>query len=146
MSGLERTFVDLQRAVATLTKHKSSHTRRDRKPRVVVLHPVVLKLLAWIYRKQPGGRFVFVNARGDPWTRYSLACRFKRLRKRLGLPVTCKLYGLRHKFGTDAILNGVSLTMLAELMGHSRTETTLHYVHLQSEDLRGAIVQAVKRP
>lgn len=42
-----------------------------------------------------------------------------------------KLYGIRHAFGTRAIMSGsVDLKTLAEVMGHTTTRTTEHYLHV----------------
>jgi site-specific recombinase XerD len=44
-----------------------------------------------------------------------------------------KLYGLRHRFGTTAILHGVDLKTLSELMGHTTTRMTEHYVAIAGQ-------------
>jgi integrase len=44
--------------------------------------------------------FVFLNGKHRPWTRQSLCTKFYRLRKLLGLPADCKIYGTRHAFIT----------------------------------------------
>jgi site-specific recombinase XerD len=59
------------------------------------------------------------------------------------------LYGLRHAFGTRSILNGVDLKTLSELMGHTTTRTTEHYLHLagQRSHLADAMLRAnARRP
>ena len=43
------------------------------------------------------------------------------------------LHTLRHTFASQAVMGGVSLRVLKELMGHQRFETTLQYAHM-SED------------
>jgi site-specific recombinase XerD len=54
----------------------------------------------------------------------------QRARKTAGIPDDAKLYGLRHAFGTRAIINGVDIKTLAELLGHSSTRMSEHYVHI----------------
>lgn len=55
-----------------------------------------------------------------------------------------KLYGLRHAFGTNAIVNGVDIKTLSVLMGHESTRMTEHYLHLasRSEHLELSMRQA----
>jgi hypothetical protein len=53
------------------------------------------------------------------------------------------LYGLRHAFGTRAVLRGVDVKTLAELMGHTTTRMTEHYLHLAGE--RSYLAAAMER-
>jgi site-specific recombinase XerD len=89
-----------------------------------------------------GAGHVCVNAKGKPWDRASLALRMVRLRQRAGLPDDCKLYGLRHRFATEAVRRGVNLKTVAELLGHTSTRMTEHYVHLGAD--LGQLAEAVK--
>jgi integrase len=58
----------------------------------------------------------------------------RRLRRKVGLPEDTVVYGLRHHFGTQAILNNVELKTLSQLMGHEDTRITeKHYVHLEGQ-------------
>jgi integrase len=122
--------VDLDRAEIVLWRHKTTRTQRQRTPRRIPLVPRVARLLTRIRRRGEGDGNVFLTHRGTPWARYSIAQRLKRLRTRAGVPDDVTLYGLRHEFGTQAILNGVDLKTLAELMGHTTTRTTEHYLHV----------------
>jgi integrase len=119
------------------------------KPRIVPLHPVVLRLLISIRRRQEPGEFVFLTHRLTPWNRYNLSLRMRRARERAGLPDIVKLYGLRHRFGTRSILNGLDLPSLAALLGHATTRMSEHYVHVagQREHLAAAMPRAnARRP
>jgi integrase len=141
--------IDLDNAVIVLAEHKASRTQRVPKPRVVPLHPVVVRLLASIRRRQEPGEFVFLTHRLTPWNRCSLSLRMQRAREKAGLPDVVKLYGLRHGFGTRSILNGLDLVTLSALMGHATTRMTEHYVHVagQREHLAAAMRRAnARRP
>ncbi|QEL18592.1 site-specific integrase [Limnoglobus roseus] len=116
--------------VIVLVKHKTSRTQRVPKPRVISLDAEIVRLLISIRSRQEGGELVFYNHRGTPWNRSNLSLRLQRGRKKAGIPADAKLYGLRHAFGTRAIVNGVDIKTLAELMGHTTTRVTEHYVHL----------------
>jgi integrase len=132
-SHVEWTDIDLEKAVIILYKHKTSRTQRDKKPRIIPLHPVVLKLLIYIRRLGQPGQRVFLTHRKTPWNRSNLSLRVRRTRKVAGIPDDAKLYGLRHAFGTRAIVNHLDLKTLAELMGHTTTRMTEHYVHLAGQ-------------
>jgi len=141
---LRWTDIDLGKAVITLEHHKTSSMQRQPKPRVIPLLPEVISLLIEIRKRQEPGEFVFLNHRGTTWNRSSLSLRMQRSREKAGIPEDAKLYGLRHAFGTRAIVNGVDLKTLAELMGHESTRTTEHYLHLagQKEHLHAAMQKA----
>ena len=55
------------------------------------------------------------------------------------------MYGIRHQFGTQAVVSGVDIKTLSELMGHTTTRTTEHYIHLagHQEHLAAAMQRAV---
>lgn len=138
--------VDLEKGIAVLRKHKTSRTQRVPAPRVIHLVPTVVRLLRYIRKYQkPGAKRIFVTMRGTPWHHKNLALRMRRLRKRAKLPDDVKLYGIRHQFGTQSIVNGVDIKTLAELMGHRSTKMTEHYVHLagRQEHLAAAMQRAV---
>lgn len=125
--------VDCEAGVITIHKHKTSRVQRIPKPRVVVLTPEVAKFLLEIRKRNEPGEFVFQTHRLTPWNRSNLSLRIQRTRKKAGLPDDLKLYGTRHAFGTRAIVNGVDIKTLAELMGHSTTRMTEHYLHLSGQ-------------
>jgi len=85
--------------------------------------------------------YVFANYRGRPWALGALVKSILRLRGKLGLAKDARLYGCRHAFATGAILSGVGIATLAELMGHSSILTTQRYIHLSGKvsHLREAI-------
>jgi site-specific recombinase XerD len=108
--------------------------------------PIVARLLTHLW-KHSHNEHVFLNDRGNTWHRSALSLRLQRCRRRAGIPATTTLYGVRHKFGTDAILNGVDLVTTSQLMGHRSTRMTEHYVHLDGEDehLAAAMRRATAR-
>lgn len=134
MAALEWSHLDLDRAALVLTKHKTSKRQKEKRPRVFPLHPVIVGLLIYQSRMAiPGQSRIFINSKGQAWTRNALALRLSNMRRRAGLPKNCNFYGLRHGFGTMAILKGLDIKTLAELMGHASVRTTERYVHLAGE-------------
>lgn len=123
--------VDAVAGVARLSRHKT--VKKTRKVRVIPLTPPAVALLRHLAARDGAEGPVFKTIRGEPWARNSLAQKLKRLRARVGVPDEATLYGLRHRFGTRAILNGIDLKILADLLGHTTTRTAEHYVHTAGE-------------
>ncbi len=146
MANLAWDDVNLEAGVIVLRRHKTSRTQRTPRPRVIQLVPSMVKLLKKVRSQQrPNETHVFLTAHGTRWNRSSLGLRMRRLREKAGLPDDVKLYGIRHHFGTQSIINGVDIKTLAELMGHTTSRMTEHYVHLAGcqKHLANAMLQAV---
>jgi site-specific recombinase XerD len=129
-----RLDVNAQEGSLFLAEHKTCDVE-DAHPREIGLGPAAIELLLKVRRSLhffPGLEpdEIFLNARGRPWSSNAVCKRIRQLREVLGLPDDAKLYGCRHKFATDAILNGVGIKDLADLLGHSSTQMTEHYLHL----------------
>jgi integrase len=102
-----------------LPKHKTAHATR--KSRVIYLNGPMVKLMV-VMKRTASAKHVFLNARGQPWSRDAVRQRIDRLRKKLNLRVDLCAYEARHAFGTAAVVNGVDVATVAELMGHSSLE------------------------
>lgn len=127
---LQWIHLDLERGVILLPDHKARKLQKEPLDRLFIVTKEIADILTCI-REQGGSKdFIFVSSTGRPWHRNSLGQALRRIRDKVNLPKEATLYGLRHRFGTQAILKGVDLKTLAGLMGHSRTTTTEHYVHL----------------
>jgi integrase len=136
---------ELARAIVQ-GEHKTVNTLTDARPRRIQLNRVLLKLLAWIKRSQKSGKYVFVNFYGTQWQTRALCKNLETIRHRANLEPSVKIYGCRHAFATGAILNGVDIATLAELMGHASTLTTQWYLHLagKNDHLQAAAERAVQ--
>jgi integrase len=127
-----------------LPKHKTR--RKTGKPLVVYLSPYLQLLTRILLHFRPTGH-LFLNARGTPWKPDAIARRFRRLRQRIGLPVGTVAYAYRHSFTTSAMLNGVDVATVAELLGHGNlTMIQKHYGHLTGavEHLKAAAAKATR--
>lgn len=142
-SRLTWSDIDLENAAIVLRVHKTSRMQREPRPRVIPLVPELVELLVGIRRRDDPGERVFQTHRGTPWNRSNLSLRMRRAREKAGIPDDAKLYGLRHRFGTMAVVNGVDIKTLAELMGHTTTRITEHYVHLAGK--HGHLADAMRR-
>ena len=79
----------------------------------------------------------------------AIRCRINRLKEKTDLPKDVCSYLLRHAFGTNAILNGVDVVTVAQLMGHESLDMIKKvYAHLadKHEHLQDAMEQARRRP
>lgn len=137
-----------------LREFKSRSRRKDRQTavRIIPLDNRIMRLLNRLASKRSPAPddYIFLNSDGQAWTTNALRCRMRRLRAKLGLgpdekgeQVVC--YTMRHTAATRASARGVRDRVLAELMGHTNTETTQRYQHLQADHLANAIRQANER-
>lgn len=146
MAKLAWDSVNFEHGVIVLVQHKTRKLLRTPKPRIIQMVPEVAKLLKRIKRQEPVAHpLVFLSAQGKPWRRDGLDLRLRRIRKKAGVASDATLYGIRHQFGTMAVVNGVDIKTLAELMGHRSTQMTEHYCHLAGHQahLAAAMQKAV---
>jgi integrase len=114
---------------AILAEHKTA--KKTGKARTIYFSKKVQTILRWMPRRS---EFVFFNSLGKPWKKDAIVNRMRRLREKTGLKTVA--YSYRHGFATRALVQGVDVATVAELMGHSSTEmVTKHYSHLAEEHL-----------
>lgn len=120
VARVEAAHVNLEVGVWVLPEHKTA--RKTGKPRVVYLTPPVLELTKRLMAESPEGP-LFRGPRGKkPYTRNGIRCRFRRLREKLPHLKGVVAYSYRHTYCTDALVNGVGVAQVAELMGHTSTD------------------------
>ena len=130
MARLRWDQLDLGRGVAVLPAHKTSHSQKVKRPRVVVAEALALRAAVRARGAHP--EYVFVSERGRPWYPGLVQRKVRAKCLELGVPVVYS-YGLRHSYGTEAVRAGVPLKAVSELMGHSSVRTTEVYVHLAGD-------------
>jgi integrase len=133
---LEARHVDGKRCI--FPKEESKGKERER---VIFLTPTAQVIVDRLVNENPDGR-LFRNAKGDPWHRNNVACRFARMKKRIGRKLC--LYNLRHSYCTRALKNGVDPITLAELMGHSSAEMIMRVYQHVSKDVDHMVAAAEK--
>jgi integrase len=127
-----------------LTEHKTAY--KVQKPRVIYLSVPMRKLMT-VLRARSTSPYVFLNRLKKPWNNNSIRLRIQRLKIKLNLAEDLCAYLLRHAFGTNAILNGVDVATVAELMGHTSLEMVSRvYLHLadQHSHLTTAVDKATR--
>lgn len=140
---------DEKTKIIRLKQHKTTKKTKVSKDRIFLVTPevaVILERAKHRSRVKLSGDFIFLTYKGLPWQHGNLEHRFKYLREKANLPKDVFLYSSRHRFGTQAIINGIDIKTLAELMGHSSTQMTEHYLHLAGEltHLRTAAMKIAK--
>jgi integrase len=128
----------------TWTVKNKTRSRTGEPTRTVHLTPETVALTRRLLAAHPTGH-LFRNTAGRPWTRNAMACRFARLRKKLGLGREATAYAFRHYYVTTALVNGVPVATLAELVGHKDVTMIMKvYSHLagRADHLRAAARQA----
>ena len=111
---------------------------RDSKtgPRTVLLNAAARKVLAR-RMAQGSGPWVFPSA-SDPSRHQHYGLRlWPAIRREAGIG-NVRLHDLRHTVASQAVLNGVPLTVTARLLGHSDVRMTMRYAHVGDREIEAA--------
>lgn len=112
--------VRLNAGVWVLGKHKTA--KKTQKPRVVYLTPAMVELCTALIEKNPEGPIFRGPRLNKPFSTNAVRIRFMRLREKLPHLAGVVAYSYRHTYCTDALVNGVGVAQVAELMGHTGTD------------------------
>lgn len=121
---------------------KTFETQTESKARKLYMPVPLVKLLLWLKARSTSA-FIFTNSFGGQWQTRALCKNLKKLRMQAGFGEDVRLYGCRHLFATQALLNGNDLSEVQEMCGHQNISTTRRYVHLAGKDKH--MFQAVER-
>jgi len=132
LSRLTAAQVNLEKGVWEFEEHKTAD--KTGKARIVFLTPTMVELSRKLMAKFPEGP-LFRGPRQDrPFSRGSIVSRFARLRDKLPHLKHFVCYNLRHTYATHALVNGVGVAQVAELLGHTSTEmVSKTYGHLADQ-------------
>ena len=81
---------------------------------------------------QQSGYF-FVNNRGNRYTEQSIRLMVKKYTRECGISQNITPHMFRHSFATYLIEEGVDISCVQEILGHSSIKTTRIYVHVSSK-------------
>jgi integrase len=93
-----------------------SESKGKKRQRVIYLPPVSFEIVDRLAKQRKSGA-VFRTTKGTPWTKNSVNCRFKRLKRKLNMPKLCATV-LRHSYGHYRLVNGTDSLVVSKLMGH----------------------------
>ena len=85
--------------------------------------------------------YVFLNRRGAHLTRNMILIMIKNAAYDAGIKKTISPHTLRHSFATALLKGGADLRVIQALLGHEDIGTTEIYTHLETSDLRRAILE-----
>ena len=87
-----------------------------------------------------GSGFFFINNRGGRYTEQSIRLMLKKYTKLAGIERNITPHMFRHSFATYLIEEGVDISCIQQILGHSSIKTTQIYIHVaakkQAEILR----------
>ncbi len=138
--------VDLTLGLWIFKQHKTA--KKTGRERVVYLTPTMLDLTRRLIELFPTGP-LFRGRRGQPLTKQAIRLRFRNLRRKLPHLEHFSAYSYRHTYCTDALVNGVGIAHVAELMGHTSTEMVSRVYSKLSQQvahMRDAASKAITRP
>jgi integrase len=121
--------VNLEAGVWLFEQHKTAE--RTGRKRFIYLTPVMIDLTRKLMAKYPEGPLFRGPRSKRGFSRNGVRCRFRNLRVKLPHLKGVISYTARHSFATAALVNGVGIAQVAELMGHVDTSmVSEHYAHL----------------
>jgi site-specific recombinase XerD len=118
---------------------------KGQREREVPIHPQLRTALAdWLDERRTSlaaseSTALFLNRRGGRLTPRAVHDVITGIAARAGLDDGVTAHVLRHSFATTLVRGGTDLVIAAELLGHSRLETTRAYTRPSAEDRREAV-------
>ncbi len=94
----------------------AEESKRKRSKRIIYLHGEALAIIQRLMVEHRAGK-LFLNRRGQPWSKFAIYNRMYRLSQKLGKRLI--MYGSRHGFATRKLLQGKDYLVVASLMGHA---------------------------
>lgn len=137
--------VNLELGVWVFAEHKTA--KRTGRSRIIYLTPAMVELSRKLVEKYPEGPLFRGPLSKKGFTQNGIRCRFRTLRKKLPHLEGVISYTMRHSFATQALVNGVGIAQVAELLGHvDTTMVSQHYSHLAGnvQHMREAARQAAQ--
>lgn len=138
VSNLQRESVDLSSGVIRF------FGKGGKERYIQISNPSVLKILKEYYTENEAEikacGYFFVNQRGERFTEQSIRIMVEKYVKLAGIERKITPHMFRHSFATYLIEEGVDVSCVQQILGHSSIKTTQIYIHIatkkQSEILR----------
>jgi len=134
---LEWEDIDLEGRVIHI-HNKPGFKTKTGASRVIPISDKLMEVIEGMEGERSG--WVFKSPRtGGPYFEDAVGRRLKRYVKKAGLDPSLSLHNLRHTFASHLVQKGVSLYIVAKLMGHSSTRVTEIYSHLVPNELTSVV-------
>lgn len=136
--------IDLHQRIITI-KNTESFTTKNKRERIIPMNELVYKELLKLKPKvlnisSTGHKeLIFYREKGVKLLVDFVSKKFKRACRIAKVNEGLHLHSLRHSFASQLVKRGVSLLVVKELLGHSSTQTTEIYTHVENEDLFNAV-------
>jgi integrase len=123
---LDRPLVSIKRGVSEgiVTATKTNASRRT----LALIREIAIALRALQYRR-PDSEWVFTSPTGKFYRPERTSYILKRACKAACIPIV-SWHKLRHSCATQLLMNGVPLTVVKEVLGHTSIEVTSIYTHV----------------
>jgi integrase len=126
-----------------LERHKTSRSAEIAQPRCIPLSAQAVTIIQRQAAAHPESDHIFLNDHGRPYKANGFRLRLKRACRRAGVEQKPP-YALRHYFGTKRAAGGLNQTVLAQIMGHTKLQTTSRYI-APVPDYHQKAVEAMER-
>lgn len=134
LAGLKVSAYDVQLRAVSLIQPKTGKRKH------VFLTDEEEKFFAELTRGKRSGDFIFLREDGQPWERSNQQPRMKLVLKAAGINRHIRFHDLRHTFASWLAMNGTSIQLIANQLGHSGTRMAeKHYAHFSPEYLAATI-------
>ncbi len=107
---------------------------KGKKDRLSLLSDYVLTILRGYYKAYHPKDFLFEGAKGNEYSASSMSKILKRAAQKAGIRRNVNLHMLRHSFATHLIDDGLDISYVQQLLGHSCIKTTERYIHVSTRD------------
>lgn len=104
---------------------------KGQKERHAPIHP---KLKAFL----KGGEGYIFGVGGKPLSRFTISDVFARLFENAGIR-GFRVHDLRHTFASHAVMSGIDLPTVKDILGHTSIQTTMIYSHLARSHIQNSI-------
>ncbi len=138
VSNIRKSSIDLNTGLLRIDG------KGDKERYVQIGDEQVLKILRAYYKeneeKIETGKWFFINRNGDRFTEQSIRYMLKNYAKQAGIKRNITPHMFRHSLATYLIEEGVDISCIQQIFGHSSIKTTQIYIHVaagrQAEILR----------
>lgn len=119
-----------------IIQNREGWTTKNKKPRVIPMHPVVETILKELPQ---GGKYVFESESGKTLRSY-IHQELARYAKKAGVKVNFKMF--RSTFASNLVMSGVDIYAVSKLLGHHDVKITeKHYAHLTPDYLSESLTR-----